>query len=106
MTHCSYPNYPNGIASIAPCCDSQNAHLLGLHQFKQKISDHTTRRATVQDLLHNPCGKSVKEILSKCKQQGPCDDMVSLLRAFTAKGFTVKDTQYLPWVQDHTGYPG
>ncbi|KAL0042512.1 hypothetical protein WJX79_001978 [Trebouxia sp. C0005] len=57
---------------------------------------------TLKGLLHNPCGKSVKEVLSVCKQQRPSDDMVSLLRAITAKGFLDKATQYLPWVQDHT----
>ncbi|DBA90148.1 TPA: hypothetical protein ACH3X1_003456 [Trebouxia sp. C0004] len=60
----------------------------------------------LKSLLHDSCGKSIKEMLSTCKQQGPSDDMVSLLRAFTAKGFMDKDTQYLPWVQDHTGCPG
>ncbi len=44
----------------------------------------------MQGLLDNPRGKSAKDLLSKCKQQVPSDNMVSFLRAITAKGFMDK----------------
>ncbi len=60
----------------------------------------------VQGLLDNSRGKSAKDLLSKCKQQVPSDNMVAFLRAITAKGFMDKGEQYLAWVQDHTGCVG
>ncbi len=60
----------------------------------------------MQGLLDNSRGKSAKDMLSKCKQQVPSDDMVSFLRAITAKGFMDKGEEYLLWVQDHTECPG